>query len=83
MTTLDRTVPPLLAAAQPVMAKMSAALDQAYLTLRTAQGVISPDSPLMYQLNSTLRELKAAVTAIRIFAEYIQRNPNALLTGNH
>lgn len=82
MNTLDRTVPPLLASAQPVMAKISAALDQAYSTLRTAQGVISSDSPLMYQVNSTLRELKSAVTAIRIFAEYIQRNPNALLSGN-
>jgi len=83
MNTLNRTVPPLLAAAQPVMATISKALDQAYLTLQTAQRAIAPDSPLMYQVNNTLRELKAAVTAIRIFAEYIQRNPNALLTGNH
>lgn len=83
INNLNRSLPQLIAAAQPVMATMSKALDQAYLTLRTAQNAISMDSPLMYQLNSTLRELKAAVTAVRIFAEYIQRNPNALITGNH
>ena len=83
MNTLNRTVPPLLAAAQPMMATMGKTLDQAYLTLQTAQRVIAPDSPLMFQVNATLREFKSAVTAIRVFAEYIQRNPNALLTGNH
>jgi paraquat-inducible protein B len=82
MNSLNRSLPQLIADARPVMAKTARALDAAYLTLQTAQRVIGPDSPLLYQLNSTLRELKAAVTAVRIFAEYIQRNPNALLTGN-
>jgi paraquat-inducible protein B len=82
INSLNRSLPQFIADAGPVMAKMARALDAAYLTLQTAQRVIGPDSPLLYQLNSTLRELKSAVTAIRIFAEYIQRNPNALLTGN-
>jgi paraquat-inducible protein B len=83
MNSLNRSLPQFIADARPVMAKAARALDAAYLTLQTAQRVIGPDSPLLYELNSTLRELKAAVTAVRIFAEYIQRNPNALLTGNH
>ena len=83
MNSLNRSLPQFIAEARPVMAKTARALDAAYLTLQTAQRVIGPDSPLLYELNSTLRELKAAVTAVRIFAEYIQRNPNALLTGNH
>jgi paraquat-inducible protein B len=80
---LNRDLPQLVAAAEQVMGTVTKALDQAQATLRTAQQAISPDSPLYYELNSTLRELKTAATAIRVFAEYIQRNPNALLTGNH
>jgi phospholipid/cholesterol/gamma-HCH transport system substrate-binding protein len=80
---LNHGLPPLIAAAQQVMAKAGTALDQASATLRTAQSAIAPTSPLYYQLDLTLRELKGAATAIRVFAEYIQRNPNALLTGNH
>ena len=80
---LNGNLPQLVAAAEQVLATVSKALNQADATLQTAQQAIAPSSPLYYQLNNTLRELKGAATAIRIFAEYIQRNPNALLTGNH
>ena len=81
--SLNSDLPELIGIAEQVMSTATKALDQARSTLRTAQQAISPDSPLYYELNSTLRELKTAATAIRVFAEYIQRNPNALLTGNH
>jgi paraquat-inducible protein B len=79
---LNNSLPVLIATAEQVMKTITTALDQASTTLRSAQSAISPDSPLYYELNSTLRELKTAATAIRVFAEYIQRNPSALLTGN-
>ena len=78
---VDRNLPPLFAAGDQTLKAAIAALDQARATLTAASGAISPSSPLYYELNSTLRELKSAATAIRIFAEYIQRNPSALLTG--
>jgi hypothetical protein len=65
-----------------VLAKASTALDQAQSFLLAAQRVISPSSPIYFELNSTLTEFKSAARAVRVFAEYIQRNPNALLTGN-
>jgi len=80
---LNNNLPVLIATAEQVMKTTTTALDQASTTLRSAQSAISPDSPLYYELNSTLRELKTAATAIRVFAEYIQRNPSALLSGNH
>ena len=80
---INGDLPQLVAAAEQALATVSKALNQADAMLLTAQRAIAPDSPLYYQLNSTLRELKLAATAIRVFAEYIQRNPNALLTGNH
>jgi len=79
---LRRALPRLIGPALQVLAKASAALDQAQSFLLAAQRVISPGSPIYFELNGTLTELKSAARAIRVFAEYIQRNPNALLTGN-
>jgi paraquat-inducible protein B len=42
---------------------------------------MSKNPALLTQTTDTLREFKAMAAAIRAFAEYIQRNPNALLTG--
>jgi len=80
---VNNDLPGLVSAAEQAMRTATTALDQATKTLQTAQQDISPQSPLYYQLDSTLRELEAAATAIRVFAEYIQRNPSALLSGNH
>ncbi len=78
---VDGGIPPLFTTANQTLGTLSHAMEQAQVTLKTAQGSISPDSALYFELNSTLRELQAAATAIRVFAEYIQRNPNALLMG--
>src|SRR5215472_11496569 len=51
--------------------------------LKTAQGVLSPSSPAYYELLGTLREFRFAAEAVKILAEYLQRNPNSILTGNH
>jgi paraquat-inducible protein B len=79
---LGRDLPRLLGPAVQALAKTSTAMDQAQSLLLAAQRLVSPGSPIYYELNSTLTEFKAAARAIRVFAEYIQRNPNALLTGN-
>ena len=81
LAQVDRALPPLFVTAGETQKAAIAALDQARATLVTAQGVIAPTSPLYYEINNTLKELKSAATAIRIFAEYIQRNPSALLNG--
>jgi hypothetical protein len=51
--------------------------------LKTAQGVLSPASPLYYEALGTLREFRFAAEAVKVLAEYLQRNPNSILTGNH
>ena len=79
---LNRDLPRLLGPAAQALARTSTAMDQAQSLLLAAQRLISPGSPIYYELNSTLTEIKSAARAIRVFAEYIQRNPNALLTGN-
>jgi paraquat-inducible protein B len=82
INVLNRELPQLLGPAVQALAKTSTALDQTMILIQVAQRLISPGSPIYYELNSTLGEFKSAARAIRVFAEYIQRNPNALLLGN-
>jgi len=77
----DGDLPKLVNAALTVMSKADAALDQADATLRGAQRFLKPDSPVYVEITQTLQDLRATASAIRAFAEYLQRNPNALLTG--
>jgi paraquat-inducible protein B len=49
--------------------------------MRAAQSTISPDSTLYFQLNQTLQGLQSAADSIRLFFNYLQRHPDALLTG--
>lgn len=43
--------------------------------------MMSPESDLRYEFENTLRELSRAAQSIRLLADYLERNPNALLTG--
>jgi paraquat-inducible protein B len=50
------------------------ALHQAGRAFASAAGVTAPDSLLLNDLRHTLRELAGAARAIRVLAEYLQRN---------
>jgi paraquat-inducible protein B len=67
----------------PLAKDTLATLEQARHTLLAAQATVSPDSTLYFQLNRTLREIQAMASSIRAFADYMQRHPDALLTGKH
>lgn len=53
------------------------ALDAASESLSIATG----DSPLRYELQEALTEMTAAAKSVRVLAEYLERNPDALLRG--
>ncbi len=48
---------------------------------RKSLSVAAEGSPMRYELEQMLGELTAAARAIRLLAEYIERNPDALLRG--
>ena len=83
VNVLNRDLPQILGPAVQTLSKTSAALNQTQALIQAAQRLISPGSPVYFELTSTLTEFKSAARAIRVFAEYIQRNPNALLMGNN
>lgn len=78
LATLNRVVSNLDTNIAP---EAQSALSEARLTLQTAREALSPDSPLRYDLETTLRELSAAARSIRLLAEYLESNPNALIYG--
>ena len=82
MANLNGDMPQLVRAAGQVLKAANIALSQADTVLRTAQLSISPSSPVYFELVSTLREFKFAAAAVKVLAEYLQRNPNAILAGN-
>ncbi len=62
--------------------------DQAQATLKrldaaieSLQRVLDPNAPLIQNLSGTLTDLSEAARAVRSLLDYLDRNPNALLTG--
>jgi paraquat-inducible protein B len=59
----------------------SAALVEAKKTLNTIESLTGKDSQMIYQMTTTLKELSAAARSIRVWADYLERHPEALVRG--
>lgn len=85
-TVIDRSAPkidPLIASLQKSSTDLQAALAQARATMASAQMVISPGSPVTHKLDATLDNLSDASRSIHDLADYLQRNPSALIRGKY
>ena len=56
-------------------------LEQARVTLAALEGSISPNSELYTQLSELVNELARTAQSIRLLADYLERNPSALIRG--
>jgi paraquat-inducible protein B len=56
-------------------------LAQTQTTLRAVRDAIGAGSPIDYQLGQTLNDLSQAARAVRELADYLNRNPSAILRG--
>lgn len=89
--TSDETrklVADLRAEVRPVVGSLTNATEQATQTLaelrgalEELRGVAGADSPLVGELNETLTEFSETARALRLLADYLNRNPSALLGG--
>ena len=77
----DRDLDVLISEITPALRSLNAALVEADRVLTAAGAQLDGDSPQIYQLQSTLRELEGASIAIREFFDYLERNPEALIRG--
>jgi paraquat-inducible protein B len=81
LNTVDSQVKPLSASLQKTSLSTDAAVKQAKLTLGTVQTTIEPGSPVNYQIVQTLQDVSAAARSIKELADYLQRNPSAIVRG--
>lgn len=66
---------------ETTLKKAQEALEHGKKTLDAAKETIGKDSPLMYQLDQTLKEFSTMSRSIRSLADYLERHPDALLYG--
>jgi paraquat-inducible protein B len=57
------------------------ALGQAKGAFTNIDSAVEPDSDVRYQLSVALEEVAGAARAIRLLADYIERNPNSVVFG--
>ncbi len=50
-------------------------------TMSSARGVISPDAPIMVELENTLQKISAMSQSLRELADYLEEHPESLLLG--
>jgi paraquat-inducible protein B len=81
ITVIQSRVKRLAASMEKTNKSAVAALSQAEKTLKTVEGVTKEDSPVLYELTRTLQQLSAAARSIRVWADYLERHPEALLRG--
>lgn len=56
-------------------------LDETRQTLSSVNGTMEAGSPLRFQIDTTMRELAQAARSIKHLANYLERNPDALIRG--
>jgi paraquat-inducible protein B len=54
---------------------------QTQKTLAALEKTLSTDSPLQQEMRTTLEELSGAARSLRLLADYLERNPEAILRG--
>lgn len=78
---LDSKSGPLLESLTATSNKAGATVQQAQSTLQSMQTFVAPQSPLSSQLTGSLQEVSAAARSLRLLADYLERNPSALVRG--
>ncbi|HEX6010560.1 MAG TPA: MlaD family protein [Geminicoccaceae bacterium] len=78
---VDANSGPVLASLKTAADSASATLRQAETTLASVQRTIGPASGLTSDAASLIQELTRAARSIRVFADYLDRHPEALIRG--
>ena len=81
LSTMNSQVPPLSDSLQKTSVSADAAAKQARLTFGAVQTAIEPNSPVNYQVLQTLQDVSAAAHSVKELADYLQRNPSAIVRG--
>jgi paraquat-inducible protein B len=70
-----------LTAAQSAIEQISATMKEAQTTVVSLRGTVDPNSPTVYELTKSLREVSSAASSIRLLADSLDHNPQAIILG--
>ena len=66
---------------EPLIADMRETMRRISQSAKNAQEVLDKDGGLPYDASQLMRELTQAARSVRVFSEYLERHPEALLRG--
>jgi paraquat-inducible protein B len=81
MRTVSGEAGPMIRALRQASESVAAIGTEAEATLKSTNRVIGSAQPVVQDLNGLLRELSSAARSIRVFADYLERHPEALIQG--
>ncbi len=79
--TLDARVKELSASLNKTLAGMDTTLSGFDKTMTSVRGVISPNSPLVYDLENSLQQIGRMSEALRELADYLEEHPSSVIRG--
>ena len=77
----DQRVNTLVPTVELTLKDARAALKRAEKALAAAEKTVDSKSPVIYQLDTTMKEIARMARSIRSLADYLERHPDALLFG--
>jgi paraquat-inducible protein B len=81
VNNINKRVRPIQADLAKTTKSLRTALETAENSLEEVDGMVSENSDFRYQIDIFLREITLMARSLRTFAEYLDRNPDALLRG--
>jgi paraquat-inducible protein B len=78
---VNKSVPEIRGGAVEAINRLNDTLAQVQNAVGGIQNTVGTNSPLQSQMSKTLSDISDAANAIRLLAEYLNQNPNALVTG--
>ena len=81
VNNVNRRVKPIQADLAETTQSLRAALETAGDAIEEMDGMVSENSEFRYQIDTFLREITLMARSLRSFADYLERNPDALIRG--
>ena len=81
VNNVNNRIRPIQADIAKTTASLRTALQTAESALEEVDGMVSENSEFRYQIDIFLREIALMARSLRSFAEYLERNPDALIRG--
>ncbi len=78
---VDSKIKGLSASLEKTLSGFDKTLSGVDKTLTSARGVMSPDAPLVVDMENTLKELSAVSRSVRELADYMEEHPESLIRG--